>query len=83
MFTPFFYYGIVAVEKRKEGMKMKQKYEIKGIEKIINTAGKERLAQYYRVDIDSDFEKIIMKDFKKHHIPSGLEVALYFSLKIQ
>lgn len=59
---------------------MKQKYEIKGIEKIIHTAGKERLAKYYEVDIDSDFEKIIMKDFKKHHIPNGLEVALYFSL---
>ena len=59
---------------------MKQKYEIKGIEKIIHTAGKERLAKYYGVDIDSDFEKIIMKDFKKHHIPNGLEVALYFSL---
>jgi len=60
---------------------MEQEYRIKGIEKIINTAGKERLAKYYGVDIDADFESIITEDLRKHNIPNGLEVALYFSLK--
>ncbi len=59
---------------------MEQEYKIKGIEKIINKAGKERLANYYGVDIDADFESIITSDFKKNNIPNGLEVALYFSL---
>ena len=59
---------------------MKEKYEIKGIEKVISVAGKERLARYYGVDIDADFEKVITEDFKRNDIPNGLEVALYFSL---
>lgn len=60
---------------------MEQKYSIKGIEKIINKAGKERLAKYYGVDIDADFESIITNDLKKRSIPNGLEVALYFSIE--
>lgn len=59
---------------------MEEKYSIKGIEKIIDKAGKEKLAEYYEVDIDADFESIITEDFKEHNIPNGLEVALYFSL---
>lgn len=59
---------------------MEQKYEIKGIEKIIQVAGKERLAKYYGVDPNANFEQIIKEDFQKNNIPSGLEVALYFSL---
>ncbi len=59
---------------------MEQKYDIKGIDKIISKAGKERLAEYYQVDINADFENIIMEDFKEHGIPNGLEVAFYFSL---
>lgn len=59
---------------------MEEKYSIKGIEKIINKAGKEKLAKYYGVNIDADFESIITEDLKRHNIPNGLEVALYFSL---
>lgn len=59
---------------------MEEKYSIKGIEKIINKKGKEKLAKYYEVDIDADFESIITEDFKKHNIPNGLEVAYYFSV---
>lgn len=59
---------------------MEQKYNIKGIEKIINTAGKERLAEYYNVKTNADFENIITNDFRRHNIPDGLEVAFYLSL---
>ena len=59
---------------------MEEKYSIKGIEKIINKKGKEKLAEYYGVDVESDFESIITEDFKKHNIPNGLEVAYYFSV---
>ena len=59
---------------------MGQEYKIKGIKKIINKAGKERLAKYYGVDVDADFESIITNDFKENNIPNGIEIALYFSL---
>lgn len=59
---------------------MKQEYSIKGIERIIQKAGRKKLARYYGVDESADFEKIITEDFKKHKIPNGLEVALYFSI---
>ena len=59
---------------------MKQEYNIRGIEKIIDKVGKEKLARYYEVDIDEDFESIITQDFKKNNIPNGLEIAFYFSL---
>lgn len=59
---------------------MEQGYNIKGIEKIINKVGKERLARYYGVGIDADFESIITNNFREHNIPAGLEVALYFSV---
>ena len=59
---------------------MNQEYNIKGIEKIINQAGKERLSKHYNVDINSDFEEIIKKDFENRRVPNGLEVASYFSL---
>lgn len=59
---------------------MEQKYNIKGIDKIISKVGKKKLAEYYQVDINADFENVIMEDFKEHGIPNGLEVAFYFSL---
>lgn len=59
---------------------MEEKYSIKGIEKIIDKKGREKLAKYYGVDIDADFESIITEDFKKHNIPNGLEIAYYFSV---
>lgn len=59
---------------------MEEKYSIKGIEKIIEKAGKERLAKHYDVDINADFVSIITEDFKNRNIPNGLEVAFYYSL---
>ena len=43
---------------------MEQKYNIKGIDKIISKVGKKKLAEYYQVDINADFENVIMEDFK-------------------
>ena len=56
---------------------MKEKYEIKGIEKIIEKVGKRQLAEYYQVGEDADFKNLIMKSLKDRKVPNGLEIATY------
>lgn len=56
---------------------MEDKYEIKGIERIIEKIGKQQLAQYYKVEEDSDFKSLITESLKAFGVLNGLEVATY------
>lgn len=60
---------------------MEKEYKIKGIEKILEKVSKEKLAKYYEVDINSDFEEVITQDFKEQGIPNNSEIAIYFNMK--
>lgn len=55
---------------------MKQKYNIKGIEKILQTISKEELARYYGVDTNADFEQVIAKSLEERGIPNNSEIGL-------
>lgn len=44
---------------------MDKKYEIKGIEKIIEKVSKEDLSEYYGVEQDANFEAVITEALKK------------------
>ena len=56
---------------------MEQKYEIRGIDRILSVVSREDLAETFEVSPDEDFEQIITEDLRDMGIPSGLEVAGY------
>lgn len=56
---------------------MEKEYEIKGIDKIIEKVGKEKLTKYYEVEQDADFKELITETLKKIGVPNGLEIATY------
>lgn len=56
---------------------MDKKYEIKGIEKIIEKVGVENLAKYFNVGQDADFIALLTESIKERGVPSGWEVAGY------
>ena len=62
---------------------MNEKYEIKGIEKIVEKVGKKQLAKYYQVREDADFENYIMKSLKDSKVPNGLEIATYETMSYE
>lgn len=59
---------------------MEKEYKIKGIEKILEKVSKEKLAKYYGVDINSDFEKIITESLKEQGIPNNSEIGIYVNI---
>ena len=56
---------------------MEKAYQIKGINKILETVSKEDLARYFQVEQDADFEALIRESLKTMGVPSGLEIAGY------
>lgn len=58
---------------------MEKTYQIKGINKILETVSKEDLARYFQVEQDADFEKLIIESLRIRGVPSGLEIAGYES----
>ncbi len=59
---------------------MEKEYKIKGIEKILEKVSKEKLAKYYGVDINSDFEEVITQTFKEQGIPNNSEIGIYVKI---
>lgn len=62
---------------------MNEKYEIKGIEKIIEKVGKKQLAEYYQVGEDADFKSLIMESLEYRKVPNGLEIASYETINYE
>lgn len=62
---------------------METQYNIKGIEKIIESASKEDLAKYYGVDANSDFAPLILDELQSRGVPNGMEIAGYESKSIE
>ena len=58
---------------------MEKEYQIKGIDKILETVSKEDLARYFEVEQDADFETLITESLKAKGVPNGLEIAGYES----
>lgn len=62
---------------------MEKEYQIKGIDKILETVSKEDLARYFQVKQDADFETLITESLKTMGVPNGLEIAGYESRKYE
>lgn len=62
---------------------MDTQYNIKGIEKIIESASKEDLAKYYEVDVNSDFAPLILDELQSRGVPNGMEIAGYETKNIE
>ena len=62
---------------------MDEKYEIKGIEKIIEKVGKKQLAEYYQVGEDADFINLLTESLKSYNVPNGLEIATYETMSYE
>ncbi len=62
---------------------MEKEYQIKGINKILETVSKEDLARYFKVEQDADFETLITESLKEMGVPNGLEIAGYESINYE